>query len=81
VQLKVNMVAATLSALRDFLNGISNTIWGVILLYVAVCMKMRHVDDAAVYYFAGIGSTLLGVNHGPSTTGNNSGNTIITPEK
>lgn len=75
------MATTFLIALRDFLNGISNTIWGVILLFCAVEMKLHHVDDAAVYYFAGIGSTLLGVNHGPNTSGNNSNNTIITPKE
>jgi len=46
----------------DSLNGISNTIWGVLILGVAIVLGIKGKTELC-YYFAGIGSTLIGIKH------------------
>ena len=50
--------------LRDFLNGINNTVWGISMLYVTMHIFIYCPNQTNLaYYFAGIASTLLGIKH------------------
>ena len=59
----MSFIERTLLSIRDFLNGINSTTWGVLILFMAMEMYLRSKSDAA-YYFAGIGSTLCGIKDG-----------------
>jgi len=51
----------TLDAIREFLNGINNTIWGLLIIFVCMRMISRGINVEAAYYFAGVGSTMIGI--------------------
>lgn len=44
----------------DNLNKVTNTFWGISVLFVSMWMAVKGFHEIA-YYFAGIGSTLLGI--------------------
>lgn len=73
-----NFFSALLTSLRDFLNGITNTTWGLIIIFWSMHIMVMGNHDPVGYYFAGIGSTLLGISHnGQTSTITNS--TVTTP--
>ena len=41
-----------------------NTFWGIIILLLSMYLAVIH-DQQIGYYFAGIGSTLIGINQPP----------------
>lgn len=50
---------------NDFIKTIGalpNTFWGMTILYSSMYMSVHYNVDIG-YYFAGVGSTLLGINH------------------
>lgn len=51
----------TLDAIREFLNGINNTVWGLLIIFVCMRMIARGSNVEAAYYFAGVGSTMIGI--------------------
>jgi hypothetical protein len=44
--------------------GLPNTFWGILILASSMYIAVHH-DQQVGYYFAGIGSTLIGINHPP----------------
>lgn len=46
------------------IGGLSNTFWGILILSSSMYIAVHH-DKQVGYYFAGIGSTLIGINHPP----------------
>lgn len=56
-----NFIATTLIAIREFLNGINNTIWGLLIIFVCMRMIAKGINVEAAYYFAGVGSTMIGI--------------------
>lgn len=44
------------------IGGLPNTFWGIIVLFSAMYIAVHYNADIG-YYFAGVGSTLLGINH------------------
>lgn len=44
------------------IGGLSNTFWGILILCFSMYIAVHH-DTQIGYYFAGIGSTLIGINH------------------
>lgn len=76
------LLGAFFFGIRDLLNGITNTVWGVTILMISMYVILQHPDSSAVaYYFAGVASTLLGIkgDHAPSPT--SSASTTIITEK
>jgi hypothetical protein len=56
-----------LNSLVKSLNELSNTFWGMVILIGAMIIAKNNHDVG--YYFAGIGSTLVGINYThPNTT-------------
>lgn len=51
------------------IGNLPNTFWGITILYSSMYMAVKYNSDIG-YYFAGVGSTLLGINHiqGGTTT-------------
>jgi glucose uptake protein GlcU len=75
-----NIISGFFFGIRDLLNGISNTVWGVALIFACILLFIHHPSDTSViYYFAGVASTLLGIknDHGQQNTFNNS--SVSTP--
>lgn len=68
----MSILKGTLDDLKEFLNGISPTVWGLLIILICIALKVRKTDSETVYYFAGIGSTLLGINHEKQGNVNNS---------
>lgn len=56
-----NFISIVLNSIREFLNGISNTIWGLIVIFVCMRMISKGINVEAAYYFAGVGSTMIGI--------------------
>lgn len=48
-------------------GGLPNTFWGIIVLFSSMYIAV-HYNSNIGYYFAGVGSTLLGINHLTNTT-------------
>jgi hypothetical protein len=51
--------------LIDFVKTIGempNTFWGILILGASMYIAVKYNSDIG-YYFAGVGSTLLGINH------------------
>ncbi len=44
------------------IGNLPNTFWGITILYSSMYMSV-HFNAEIGYYFAGVGSTLLGINH------------------
>lgn len=55
------LFSAFFFGLRDLVNGITNTIWGLVVIFWALYLLSHRVDPSVAYYFAGVGSTLLGI--------------------
>lgn len=50
------------------IGGLPNTFWGIIVLFASMYIAVKYNSNIG-YYFAGVGSTLLGINHlQPNTT-------------
>jgi hypothetical protein len=60
------------------IGALPNTFWGIIVLFASMWIAVKYNSNIG-YYFAGVGSTLLGINHvlpSPNqvtTVGSNSG--------
>jgi len=54
------------------IGSLPNTFWGILVLFSSMWIAV-HYNANIGYYFAGVGSTLLGINHltSTSTTVNN----------
>jgi hypothetical protein len=46
----------------DGLNSINATIWGILILLLSMLLGWQGKTELC-YYFAGVGSTLAGINH------------------
>jgi len=44
------------------IGNLPNTFWGILVLFSAMYIAVKYNSDIG-YYFAGVGSTLLGINH------------------
>jgi hypothetical protein len=53
-----NNIVETIKAI----GGLPNTFWGILILAFSMYISVYH-DTQVGYYFAGVGSTLLGINH------------------
>lgn len=56
-----NFITSVLNSIREFLNGINNTIWGLLIIFVCMRMIAKEINVEAAYYFAGVGSTMIGI--------------------
>ena len=56
-----NFISAVLEAVREFLNGINNTVWGLLIIFICMHMISKGNNPDAAYYFAGVGSTMIGI--------------------
>lgn len=43
-------------------GGLPNTFWGILVLFSSMYIAVKYNSDIG-YYFAGVGSTLLGIQH------------------
>lgn len=52
----------------EAIGNLPNTFWGILVLFTAMHIAVAYNSDIG-YYFAGVGSTLLGIapNHSPNT--------------
>jgi TM2 domain-containing membrane protein YozV len=55
------------------IGGLSNTFWGLLILICSMYVAV-HYNQQVGYYFAGIGSTLVGINHPPKKETPDAGN-------
>lgn len=55
------------------IGGLPNTFWGIIVLFSSMYIAVHYNRDVG-FYFAGVGSTLLGINHLQNTTVTSSSN-------
>jgi len=56
------IISSFFFGIRDLMNGINNTVWGISILYVTMWIFVHCPNQANIaYYFAGIASTLLGI--------------------
>ena len=65
-----------LTGLSNFVKivaGLPNTFWGIIILIASMHMAV-HDNQQVGYYFAGIGSTLIGITHTPKKEPSDAGN-------
>lgn len=53
--------------LIDAIGKLPNTFWGITILFASMYMSVKYNADIG-YYFAGVGSTLLGINHVQNAT-------------
>lgn len=53
--------------------ALPNTFWGILILISSMFIAVHHNQQIG-YYFAGIGSTLIGINHPPTKEHPNAGN-------
>jgi hypothetical protein len=67
-----NYYSATLDSTKEFLNGINHTVWGLLIIFICILLKIKGVASETVYYFAGIGSTMIGIKSPGATVNNNS---------
>ena len=77
-----NFIKVVLDALKEFLNGLSNTIWGLLIIFICMRMIAHGSNIEAAYYFAGVGSTMIGIKasqNGSSSLGSIS-NSVINSE-
>ena len=75
-----NFFGGLFFGVRDLLNGINNTVWGVFILFWAMYILTHHQDtSAAAYYFAGVASTLLGIKQDHPQTTNFNNSSVSTP--
>lgn len=44
------------------IGNLPNTFWGILVLFASMWIAV-HYNSNVGYYFAGVGSTLLGINH------------------
>jgi hypothetical protein len=59
-----------LSNLIKTIGNLPNTFWGILILGASMYIAVKYNSDIG-YYFAGVGSTLLGIQHtsnAPNTT-------------
>lgn len=57
-----------LEGMRDTLNGVSNTVWGIVILFISMHMIAHGQDVESAYYFAGVASTLIGIKQPVATS-------------
>lgn len=74
-----NFIKTTLESLKEFLNGLSNTIWGLLIIFICMRMISHGSNIEAAYYFAGVGSTMIGIKASQATP-NNINNSILNAE-
>lgn len=49
------------------IGNLPNTFWGILILGASMYIAVKY-DTNIGYYFAGVGSTLLGIQHSPNQT-------------
>lgn len=59
--------------LIDAIGNLPNTFWGILVLFSSMYIAVHYNGDIG-YYFAGVGSTLLGINHLQNTRVTSSSN-------
>lgn len=72
-------IKITLDAFKEFLNGLSNTVWGLLIIFICMRMIAKGSNIEAAYYFAGVGSTMIGIKASQSTPGTIS-NSVVNSE-